>query len=246
MLKKSLSIFGALVLLSGCATTSTPTTPVPVGALTGYELIQFMSEARWSGDANEGGTFDQTYPAIKPRQTKGKVSGTWANNGQSGNYTSSWSVRGDWWCEKWSEGSDCWAVVVDGDSVTMHSQSGEVTEPNIVSPMTGPLRLTSEQLTVTEDTKTLGTWQYKSETGTYENHRCADGRYYLKSSNDEDWRPVMQWHVRDDMACRTENGQEKCGEVYLLSDGSRCGYRKTSEAAVTGQTEVAAEIWTVL
>lgn len=242
MFKQSILTLGATALFAGCATTATPTAPPPEGALSGYELVQLMSEAKLHGPSSStpGATFEQNYPAIKPRQTKGKTTGIWRPQGETeSTYNVKWSVNGDRWCENWGTGKDCWAIVpLGGNRYDFQKANGEMVtaEWRIDSPMTGPLRLSNEQLTDRVDTKYVGKWQYKSDSGTFESHYCADGRYFLKSSNDADWRPQMEWFVENNMTCRVEDGRKKCAEVYKLADGSQYSYRKTSEAAVTGQT----------
>ncbi len=233
-------------LLAGCATTSTPSEPPPEGALSGYELVQLMSGARLYGPSNTTpeATFEQVYPEIGWRQMKGTATGTWNPPGEaSSEYPVKWRVKGHQWCEDWGSGSDCYTILpLEDNRYDFVKANGEriTAEWRIDSPMTGPLRLTGEQITTGErNMKYTGNWQYTgsggNQSGTFESHYCADGTRIASSDGGE--FESTAWHVENDMQCYMHaEGGKRCFEVWQMADGSQYTYRKAKSGTVTGQT----------
>ncbi len=238
-----LILTGSLVL-AGCATTTTPTAPSPEGALSGYELVQLLSGARFHGPSNStpGATFEQAYPDIEWRQTKGAAEGTWnPADGSSSTYKIKWRVKGHQWCENWGEGSECWSIIpLGGDRYDFIKSNGEPVEAEwrIESPKTGPLRLNGEQLAAETNMKYTGNWEYNgsggNQSGTYETHYCADGTRH--ASVDGGGYETTNWLVKGDLLCYDHTDGQRCFEVWQMADGSQKSYRKAKSGRVTGQT----------
>jgi hypothetical protein len=204
-----------------------------------------MSGAKLHGPSNStpGATFEQNYPEIEWRKTKGSATGTWnPPDGASSTYKFKWKVKGHQWCEDWgSSGSECFTIVpLVGDRYDFIKANGEhiTAEWRIDSPRTGPLRLNGEQLAADTNRKYTGNWQYSgsgsARSGTFETHYCDDGtRIYSVEGGDFE---TTTWSVKDDKTCYAHPDGERCFELWQMADGSRASYRKTKSGKVTSQT----------
>ncbi|MBX2867613.1 MAG: hypothetical protein KTR18_03005 [Acidiferrobacterales bacterium] len=248
MLSKLTPTLLAAVFATGCATTETPPSPTPEGALTSYELLSLMSEATLSGNSTStnGATFSQTYPKIPKRSNKGKTEGTWNPPGDSpSSYKISWKIRGDQWCEKWDSGSACWHIVpISGNDYQFYKDGVALSEVwQIQSPNPGPLRLTPAQIEkyLTKNQINAGEWQYKgaggNQSGTFVTHACADGSRYASSDNKPFYK--SKWFFKKNKMCSINHeGKERCYAVWQHADGTYTTFRKTESGQVTSVSTV--------